>query len=176
MHQYAWADNETIAYYLGAGLRLLDIRTAKSGRLAPSLRALIGSAPGLPGRAARYLEMPEANVHARPGEIQVVDGRLWFTLAIFSVGSGLPRYIGLFAKDLATGAVELIADVDQEESIEWFAALPNGTTVLQIARNDGTRVIGRERRNLGPFASFVADGWNPLRGCCDPEFGFHALP
>jgi hypothetical protein len=120
--------------------------------------------------------MPEAIVHAKPGEIQMVDGRLWFDLAIFSVGSGLPRYIGLFARDLATGAVELIADVEPEEAIESFTALPEGTTVLQIAHYDGTRVVSREQRARGPLASFLGNGWNPLRGCCDPEFGFHALP
>lgn len=52
VYRYAWADNETIVYYLGAGLRLLDIRTGKSRRLAPSLRALVGGAPDLPDRAA----------------------------------------------------------------------------------------------------------------------------
>ncbi len=64
VHRYAWAGDDTIVYYLGTGLRLLDIISGRSRALAKNLAALIdrgrrpGSRSGIPPAACRRCPGP----------------------------------------------------------------------------------------------------------------------
>jgi hypothetical protein len=177
VYQYAWMDDDTIVYYLHAGLRLLDIHSGRSRRLAADVATLIGTAD-LPDRAARYLPLhigtPDVFFTDVDG-LQVVAGQLWFTMSLGALDNRYPSYTGLFARS-ADGRTRLVTDVAPQESIESFAGLPDGSALLTVARHQGTRITRREQRPAGPLAPFLAQGWRPLPGSGDPEFGFHALP
>jgi len=173
VHRYAWVDDETIAYYLGAGLRLLDVASGRARALAPGVAALVSGAE-LPERAVEYLSLPGTR-HSL-GELQMVAEQLWFTLTLFVLDGTKPRFTGLFAKPPASGPTRLVTHVAPHELIESFTGLPNGSAALTVARYEGTRITHREQRQTGPLAPFLAQGWRPLRDSGEPEFGFHALP
>lgn len=176
VHQYAWLDEETIIYYLGAGLRLLDIGSGRSRRLVPDLAALIGAAEGLPDRAARYLRLPAGTCRSSIRGIQVAGRRLWFAMTLFVPDRSEPRYTGLFARDLDTATTTLVADVSSHERIEAWTGVADGSALLTVARYEGTRIAGREQRPAGALAQFLTQGWRPMPSSRHPEFAFHAMP
>jgi len=174
VHRYAWADDDTIVYYLGTGLRLLDIASGRSRALAKNLAALIGGAD-VPGADPEYLRRPATD--ARVQDLQTVGEQLWFILTLPATGVARQRWFtGLFAKNTVDGPARLITHVAPGERIESFTALPDGSAELAVAHYEGTRITQREQRQTGPLAPFLAQGWWPLRNNGEPEFGFHALP
>ncbi len=173
VHRYASAGDDTIVYYLGTGLRLLDIASGRSRALAKNLAALIGGAD-VPGRDPEYRRRPAAD--ARIGELQTVAGQLWFTLTLPGIDMARQWFTGLFAKNTVDGPARLVTHVAPDERIESFTAMPDGSAELTVAHYEGTRITHREQRQTGPLAPFLAQGWWPLRNNGEPEFGFHALP
>ncbi len=89
------------------------------------------------------------------------------------ITSGLAT--GLFRTDKAGAQTELTMAVDENERIEHFHPLADGSALLNIAIYNSLTIVDRRQAAIGPLASFLSEGWHPVATSGTPEMGFHAL-
>jgi hypothetical protein len=164
---HAWLDDRSIVFYLGSGLRVLDV---ESGRTSTLARSVVAAARGrrLGHRVLdRYLGGSVGEVTESFQAVAVAGGRVWFAALVSSLAfrwAWLPRFHGLFSVDREGRDLRLVTSVPRQEQIRDVVVLEDGSAVLDCERYRRMRVVARPRRTIGPLAEFLADGWEPLAG------------
>ncbi|WP_020524093.1 hypothetical protein [Catelliglobosispora koreensis] len=98
--------------------------------------------------------------------LRLQDGDLMIT-------SGLAT--GRFRTDNAGAQAELAMAVDENERIEHFHPLADGSALPNIATYRNLTIVDRRQATIGPLAGFLSEGWHPVANSGTPELGFHAL-
>jgi hypothetical protein len=147
---YAWLDDETLVYYLGGPLRLLDVETGKTRQLLK-------------------VEGEDAKID----HVQVVGDRVWF--AAFVPGGFFERRRGTLRHVALDGSDEqVVYEVPKAELLRNFVAFPDGSAWIRTERFRRMTIVERPIHTIGPLTQFLQT-WQPLHTSGEPEFAFHAL-
>jgi hypothetical protein len=174
--RYAWIDDRRLLYYLGSGLRVLDIATGRHSPLS-NQRAAAREAD-VPDAVLDYLRLPRGqfNLNAHLSGLQVAHDRIWFVALFADWERQLPTIGGLFSCALDGSGWRMVAPHEPPSKIRGFRVLADGTLSLYFATYNRTRVVDRFERHIGPLATFLDGGWAPFRPARCPNSGFTDCP
>lgn len=178
VYRYGWWDDSTLVYYLGSGLRLLDVMSGRSRAVALDLRrAVVEQLDDGPSELTELATADRDSTWESFDDLRVDDQNLWFVAQLAHRDTDRPsRVQALYRWGRTTGLLTLSAWVGPDEKIEDFAVLPDCSAVLTVALYDQLRVVARERRSVGPSCRNLDAGWVPALDSRTPTFGFHQLP
>jgi hypothetical protein len=176
--RYGWWDDDTLVYYYGSGLRLLDVTRGKTRTGPWDLGTIVREQlVGAPPEFQALASAPSDSTWESFGFLKVDAASLWFTAFLATKGGpkGSPHRVeGLFHINRITQEATLKSYVVDRQHFGMVEVLPDGSAVITVntyATNSAT-LVASDRRFVGPSAHLLADGWFPARESHEPSFAF----
>lgn len=174
-HHYAWFDEKTIAYDLGAGIRLLDVDSGRTSAWLESVAALAARAPAVldlaPGLRPAVAGAPDT--FSRVSQAQRAGDRVFFSAWVASGAARFDAILSLTPQG-RDPALHLATDRGRVTS---YALLRGGRLVCAHVETADDRLrLSTSVEWAGEGAADVPSGWLPLPERPAPELGFDLAP